>query len=75
VPKDNPFVGKAGVRPEIYAYGLRDIEGAAVNPATNQLWTNEHGVKGGDELNIVKPGANLGFPVITYGLKYTGRRG
>lgn len=71
-PKGNPFVGRAGARPEIYAFGLRDPEGAAINPSSRQLWTVEHGVKGGDELNIVRPGANYGFPIIAYGKKYSG---
>ena len=71
-PKDNPFLKRAGAKPEIYAIGLRDPEGGAINPATGQLWTVEHGVKGGDELNIVRSGANLGFPLISYGVKYSG---
>ena len=70
IPKDNPFVGKPGVLPEIYAYGVRDPEGAAIEPSTGRLWINEHGVKGGDELNVIVPGRNYGFPVITYGLQY-----
>jgi glucose/arabinose dehydrogenase len=70
IPRDNPFVGKPGVLPQIYAYGVRDPEGAAIEPRTGRLWINEHGVKGGDELNVILPGRNYGFPVITYGLQY-----
>jgi glucose/arabinose dehydrogenase len=72
IPKDNPFVGRQGTRPEIYAIGTRDPEGAFVHPATGDLWMVEHGPMGGDELNRVRAGANLGFPVISYGRKYTG---
>ena len=70
IPRDNPFVGKAGALPEIYAIGVRDPEGAAIEPSTGRLWINEHGVKGGDELNVIRPGANYGFPVVTYGVHY-----
>jgi aldose sugar dehydrogenase len=70
IPTNNPFVGKAGVLPQIYAYGVRDPEGAAIEPGTGRLWINEHGVKGGDELNVILPGRNYGFPVITYGVQY-----
>jgi glucose/arabinose dehydrogenase len=70
IPPDNPFVGKAGAVPQIYALGVRDPEGAAIEPSTGRLWINEHGVKGGDELNVIRPGANYGFPVITYGVEY-----
>jgi glucose/arabinose dehydrogenase len=70
IPHNNPFVGKRGVLKEIYAYGVRDPEGAAIEPSTGRLWINEHGVKGGDELNLILPGRNYGFPVITYGVKY-----
>jgi glucose/arabinose dehydrogenase len=74
IPKDNPFVRRSGARPDVYTYGLRDPEGAAINPATGQLWTAEHGVKGGDEINIARPGANNGFPIIAYGTKYSGEK-
>jgi glucose/arabinose dehydrogenase len=70
IPRDNPFVGKPGVLPQIYAYGVRDPEGAAIEPGTGRLWISEHGVKGGDELNVILPGRNYGFPVITYGVQY-----
>jgi glucose/arabinose dehydrogenase len=72
VPRDNPFLGRAGVRPEIYAYGFRDPEGATLNPRTGELWTTENGPRGGDELNLVRPGRNYGFPAISYGLDYQG---
>ena len=72
VPKDNPFVGRPGVRPEIFAYGLRDPQSAAINPRTGELWTAENGPRGGDELNIVRAGRNYGFPTIGYGREYSG---
>ena len=72
IPKDNPFLGRQGALPSLYAVGLRDPEGATINPRTGDLWTVEHGPMGGDELNVVRPGANLGFPTISYGRKYTG---
>lgn len=73
VPKDNPFVGKAGARGEVWSYGHRNAESAAINPWTHQLWTVEHGPRGGDELNVIHPGRNYGWPVITYGIDYSGR--
>jgi glucose/arabinose dehydrogenase len=72
IPKDNPFVGKAGARPEIYSYGHRNPEALTVDPATGVLWEIEHGPRGGDELNAPKPGLNYGWPVITYGIDYSG---
>lgn len=72
VPKDNPFVGREGVRPEIWSYGHRSMQGAAINPATGQLWTTEHGPMGGDEINIPQAGRNYGWPVITHGIDYSG---
>ncbi len=72
VPKDNPFVGKAGARPEIWSYGHRNVQGAALNPATGKLWTTEHGARGGDELNIPQAGKDYGWPTITYGIEYQG---
>lgn len=71
-PPDNPFVGKAGALPEIWAYGLRNPEGLAFNPANGELWEQEHGPKGGDEINIVRKGANYGWPVVSYGVNYDG---
>jgi len=73
IPKDNPFVGKAGARPEIYAIGFRDEGGVAIHPKTGRLWAAEHGPRGGDELNEVEKGKNYGFPIITYGRDYTGK--
>jgi glucose/arabinose dehydrogenase len=73
VPRDNPFVGRAGARPEIWSYGHRNVQAAALDPATGQLWTVEHGAAGGDELNHPEAGKNYGWPVITYGRDYNGR--
>ncbi len=70
VPADNPFVGDATVRPEIYSYGHRNIQGAALHPDTGLLWTHEHGPQGGDEINIPRAKRNYGWPVITYGKEY-----
>jgi aldose sugar dehydrogenase len=70
IPPDNPFVARAGARPEIFSYGHRNVQGAALHPETGVLWTHEHGPQGGDELNIERPGANFGWPVITYGVNY-----
>ena len=70
VPADNPFVGKQGFRPEIYSYGHRNPQGMMFNPKTGDLWAHEHGPQGGDELNLVKKGANYGWPAITYGINY-----
>ncbi|HEX6211979.1 MAG TPA: PQQ-dependent sugar dehydrogenase, partial [Methylomirabilota bacterium] len=72
-PRDNPFVGRAGVRPEIWSYGHRNVQ-AAVLDARGELWTVEHGARGGDELNNPQPGRNYGWPVITYGVDYSGAR-
>lgn len=72
VPKDNPYVKKAGALPEIWSYGHRNVQGAAINPLTKKLWTGEHGPQGGDELNIDEAGKNYGWPVITYGENYGG---
>jgi glucose/arabinose dehydrogenase len=74
IPKDNPFVGKKGARPEIWSYGHRNVQGAALNPDTGELWTIEHGARGGDELNHPQAGKNYGWPVITYGVDYSGAR-
>jgi glucose/arabinose dehydrogenase len=70
VPGDNPFVGRIGWRPEKYTLGNRNQQGAALHPQTGELWTHEHGPQGGDEVNVIKPGANYGWPVITYGVNY-----
>jgi glucose/arabinose dehydrogenase len=74
VPRDNPFVGRADARPEIWSYGHRNVQAAALDPATGQLWTVEHGARGGDELNHPEAGKNYGWPVITYGVDYSGFR-
>src|SRR5439155_11045135 len=73
IPKDNPFVGRAGAHPEIYALGFRDPQGITIHPRTGKLWTSEHGPRGGDEINAVAKGKNYGFPVIGYGREYTGK--
>ena len=73
VPADNPFVSRAGARGEIWSYGHRNVQGAALHPVTRQLWASEHGPMGGDELNIPKAGLNYGWPVITHGIDYSGR--
>jgi glucose/arabinose dehydrogenase len=71
-PADNPFVGKSGYRPEIYALGIRNILGLAIHPETGELWENENGPMGGDEINIIRAGKNYGWPVISYGRAYNG---
>ncbi|MGZ8544788.1 MAG: PQQ-dependent sugar dehydrogenase [Flavisolibacter sp.] len=68
----NPFAGRAGARPELYSYGHRNVQGLAFHPVTGDLWENEFGPRGGDELNLIQPGKNYGWPVITYGLEYSG---
>jgi glucose/arabinose dehydrogenase len=73
IPKDNPFVGRTGAHPEIYALGVRDPQGVAIHPRTGKLWTSEHGPRGGDEINAVEKGKNYGFPIIGYGREYTGK--
>lgn len=72
VPEDNPFVGQQGAQPETWSYGHRNQQGAALNPWTGALWTHEHGPKGGDEINVPQPGKNYGWPIITYGINYSG---
>ncbi len=69
-----PFAGKADARPEIYALGLRNPDGLAINPQTGDLWEAEFGPKGGDEVNIIKPGKNYGWPILTYGTEYSGNK-
>ena len=70
VPADNPFVGRAGWKPEKFDLGHRNQQGAALHPQTGLLWTHEHGPQGGDEINVIRPGLNHGWPVITYGVNY-----
>jgi glucose/arabinose dehydrogenase len=72
IPSDNPFVGKAGHKPEVYTLGHRSSLGLAMHPGTGQMWLNENGPNGGDEINILKPGANYGWPVVSYGRDYPG---
>ena len=74
VPPDNPFVGKPGYLPEIYSLGHRSPQGLAMNPATGAIWENEHGPLGGDELNIILPGKNYGWPLVTFGTDYDGTK-
>jgi len=69
---DNPFLTVPGAQPEIWSYGHRNVQGAALHPQTGELWTTEHGPKGGDELNRSKAGANYGWPLVTYGVAYSG---
>ncbi|TCM81492.1 PQQ-dependent sugar dehydrogenase [Rhodovulum steppense] len=73
VPGDNPFVGQPGARPEIWSYGHRNPQGAALD-LEGRLWVNEHGARGGDEVNLIEKGANYGWPVISYGRHYSGRK-
>ena len=70
VPEDNPFIGQDGAQPEIWSYGHRNQQGAALHPETGQLWTNEHGPRGGDELNIAHAGRNYGWPLVSHGVNY-----
>ena len=72
IPKDNPFVGKDGVRPEIWSFGHRNIQSATLHPTTGELWEVEHGTRGGDELNLVQKGKDYGWPTIAYGIEYRG---
>ncbi len=74
VPKDNPFAGKQGARPEIWSYGHRNPQGLAINPANGELWLNEHGPRGGDEINIPQAGKNYGWPLATWGINYSGMK-
>ncbi len=71
VPRDNPFVGRAGVRPEIWSYGIRNAQGAALHPQTGALWEIEHGPRGGDELNLPEAGKNYGWPLVSWGVHYS----
>jgi aldose sugar dehydrogenase len=72
-PADNPFRKQAGALPEIWSLGHRNVQGAALDPATGDLWTDEHGPKGGDELNRTLGGRNYGWPLVTYGVEYSGK--
>jgi glucose/arabinose dehydrogenase len=72
IPKDNPFVGRAGYKPEVYTLGHRSSLGLAVHPGTGEMWLNENGPNGGDEINILQPGRNYGWPIVSYGRTYPG---
>ncbi len=74
VPPDNPFVGRQGAKPEIWSYGHRNMQGAALQPGSNRYWTHEHGARGGDEINVPQAGKNYGWPVITHGIDYSGAK-
>jgi glucose/arabinose dehydrogenase len=70
----NPFIGRSGARPELYTYGHRNVQGMAFHPETGDLWENEFGPRGGDELNLIQAGKNYGWPTISYGLEYSGEK-
>ena len=72
VPQDNPFVGRKDARPEIWSYGHRNMQGMAIDPRTGKVWANEHGPRGGDEINIPQAGKNYGWPLVTHGINYSG---
>lgn len=72
VPFDNPYVSASGSQPEIWSYGHRNVQGITINPQTGSVWAHEHGARGGDEINIVQPGLNYGWPLVTYGINYDG---
>ncbi len=72
IPADNPFVHVAGAMPSIYSFGHRNPQGTCINPLTGEIWETEHGPRGGDEINLIKPGLNYGWPVISYGINYDG---
>jgi glucose/arabinose dehydrogenase len=74
IPRDNPFVGRAGARPEIWSYGHRNVQSATLHPDSGALWTVEHGARGGDELNHPEAGKNYGWPIISYGREYSGMK-
>lgn len=74
IPRDNPFVNRKRARPEIWSYGHRNVQAAVLHPQTGELWTVEHGARGGDELNRPQAGKNYGWPVISYGVEYSGRK-
>jgi aldose sugar dehydrogenase len=74
VPPDNPFVGRQGAKPEIWSYGHRNSQGLARHPASGQIWEHEHGPRGGDEVNLIEKGKNYGWPVIGYGIDYSGAK-
>ena len=73
IPDDNPFVKTTGASPSIYSYGHRNPQGLSIDPKTGKIWANEHGPRGGDEINIIEPAKNYGWPSISYGINYNGR--
>ena len=74
IPDDNPFINDENAKKAIYSYGHRNPQGMTINPETREIWTHEHGPKGGDEINIIKAGKNYGWPVISYGINYIGTK-
>uniref|UniRef100_UPI000470ACF0 PQQ-dependent sugar dehydrogenase n=1 Tax=Candidatus Synechococcus spongiarum TaxID=431041 RepID=UPI000470ACF0 len=72
-PDDNPFLDRDDALPEIWSYGHRNVQGAAIHPETGKLWISEHGPRGGDELNVPRPGGNYGWPLVSHGVEYSGR--
>jgi len=72
IPADNPFVNTPGAMTSVYSYGHRNPQGTCIDPVTGELWVSEHGPRGGDELNLIRPGVNYGWPVISYGINYDG---
>ncbi len=74
IPEDNPFIGRAGYRPEVWSLGHRNPQGAALHPDTGKLWIHEHGAQGGDEINVPEAGKNYGWPIISYGEYYSGKK-
>ncbi len=72
-PGDNPFMGRDDALPELWSYGHRNVQGAAIHPETGKLWISEHGPRGGDELNVLKPGGNYGWPLVSHGVEYSGQ--
>jgi glucose/arabinose dehydrogenase len=74
IPEDNPFVNTPGAMPSIYSYGHRNPQGTTMHPLTGEIWESEHGPRGGDELNLIEAGKNYGWPVISYGINYSGTK-
>lgn len=72
IPSDNPFIDKQGAKSAIFSYGHRNPQGLSIDPKTNNIWSHEHGPRGGDEVNLIKKGANYGWPIISYGINYNG---
>ncbi len=72
IPEDNPFIGVDGYQPEIFVYGTRNIQGMTIHPVTREIWSHEHGPRGGDEINVIRSGENYGWPKVTHGRNYSG---